>query len=367
MIEASPPPHPELLGLRPRRVCIVKPSALGDVVNAFPTLNAFRTLWPGARFTWVINKTLLSLVEGHPQIDDAIVYVRGSDGSLTTRLNNLRLLVRDLRRARFDVAIDLQGLLRSGLMTAATNAPVRIGLADAREGATWFYTHRVAPPGSREGAQAVDRLLAVARAFGADVSDPRAVVAIRDSDRDWARDALADVPRPRLALNLGARWETKRWRPAQFAEVARMAVEHRGAGLIALGAPEDRIYVDELIARLAPTPVADFCGRSSLPRLAALAEQSDLVLSNDTGPLHLAAATGTPVVGIYTCTSPELNGPFGPHSATVRSLVECAAGYHVRCPRKLECMTELDPDRVWRVVLRQLDRSISLQAESTAP
>jgi lipopolysaccharide heptosyltransferase II len=351
MTEPVRPLYPELRRLRPDRVCLIKPSALGDVVNAFPTLAALRTLWPGASFCWVINEGLRGLADGHPQVDRVLSYDRNRRG-----LRGFGRLLRDLRRERFDLAIDLQGLLRSGLMTAATGARVRVGLSDAREGASWFYTERVVPPGPREGAQAVDRLLSVAAAFGADLAvKPLPVVAITDPDRDWARRALAGVPRPRLGLNLGARWETKRWPPAHFAEVARRAVEARGVGLFALGAPEDRPLVEELMTRLAPTPVADFCGRTTLPQLAALAEQSDVIVSNDTGPLHLAAAVGNRVVGVYLCTSPDLNGPYGPRTEAVRSRVPCAGSYHVRCPYRLECMTELGPDRVWPVVLRQLD------------
>jgi ADP-heptose:LPS heptosyltransferase len=178
---------------------------------------------------------------------------------------------------------------------------------------------------------------------------------VGEADRAWAREALAGVPRPRLGVNLGARWETKRWPPGQFAEVARRAVEARGAGVVAVGAPEDVRFVDEFLARMAPTPVLNLCGRTTLPQLAALAGEVDVLVSNDTGPLHLAAAAGTRVVGVYTCTSPRANGPFGPLAASVATGVPCAAGYHVRCPHRLECMDDLGPDRVWPAVLAQLD------------
>ncbi|MBY0398561.1 MAG: glycosyltransferase family 9 protein, partial [Thermoleophilia bacterium] len=271
-------------------------------------------------------------------------------------LRRFGAFLRSLRAERFDLAIDLQGLLRSGLMTRATGAPVRVGLADAREGATWFYTHRVAPPGSHDEAHAVDRLLAVAAAFGAEIDRPAFRVAIGDGDEAWAAATLGPLPRPRLALNMGARWETKRWPPGHFAEVARRAVSDRGASLIALGAPEDRPFVDAFIRAVAPIPVLDLCGRLSLPALAAACRASDVVLSNDTGPLHLATAAGARVVGVYTCTSPRLNGPYGPKALTAETTVSCRASYLVHCAR-LDCMAELTPDRVWPLVLAQLDAS----------
>ncbi|MFO0951395.1 MAG: glycosyltransferase family 9 protein [Isosphaeraceae bacterium] len=353
---AFAPPIPELASLSPGRVCIIKPSALGDVVNAFPALASLRTLWPQAEIVWVVNTALRGLVDGHPHIDRVLDYDRKKAGSGLNGFRNFGRFLKSLRRERFDLTIDLQGLLRSGLMTAATGAPVRVGLRDAREGATWFYTHRVVPPGTRESAAAVDRLLSVARAFGGDVSDPSFAVAASSMDRAWARSVLEGLPRPRVALNLGARWETKRWPPRHFAELARRAVETYGAGLVAVGAPEDRPAVEELAERLAPIPLLDLCGRTTLPQLAALAEVCDLVISNDTGPLHLAVAAGARVVGVYTCTSALANGPYGPLALAAESQVWCKASYRVTCPR-LECMSELGPETVWPLVEAQLDRA----------
>lgn len=340
-------PVPELASLHPRRVCLIKPSALGDIVHALPALSTLRTLWPDAQLAWVVNRGLRGLLDGHPALDEVIPYERQG-----LALPAFVAFLRGLRRRRFDLTIDLQGLLRSGLMTAATGAPVRLGPRDAREGAALAYTHTYNAP--RATTHAVDRYLHAVGLFGADVSRPRFVVAMAEADREWARDALAHVPAPRLVLNVGARWETKRWPPRQFAEVARRAARERGAGLVAVGAPEDRPLVEALREALAPISVLDLCARTTLPQLAALAAESDVFLSNDTGPLHLAAAAGARVVGIYTCTSPELTGPYGLRAATVRSGVWCAPSYVRSCAR-LECMSELSPDRVWPVVRAQLD------------
>lgn len=340
--------------LNPGRICLIKPSALGDVVNALPVLAAMRRQWPGARISWVVNRSLRGLLDGHPALDEVIAYDRGRAKFSPAGLSRFAGFLRDLGRRGFDLTVDLQGLLRSGLMTYATGAAVRVGLADAREGAPWFYTHRVAPPGGRGEAHAVDRLLRLAEVFGADVSRPRFEVACGPDDRAWARAVLRDVPRPRLVLNLGARWATKRWPPEHFAAIARRAVDRFGAALVAVGAPEDAPLVDDLRARLGAIPVLDLCGRTTLPQLASIAAESDLVLSNDTGPLHLATAAGARVVGIYTCTSPALNGPYGPNATAVQSRIWCAGSYLKTCDR-LDCMRELTPDRVWPLVASQLE------------
>jgi ADP-heptose:LPS heptosyltransferase len=203
----------------------------------------------------------------------------------------------------------------------------------------------------------------VARQFGADDSEPRFNLPISDQARRWAATTVAGVPRPRIILNLGARWLTKRWPPEHFAAIGRLAADRRGAGLIAVGAAGDRPLVDALARQLAPIPLLDLCGRTRLQEFAALCRESDVVVSNDTGPLHLAAAVGARVVGIYTCTSPELTGPYGAKAAAVRTGVWCAASFRKNCGR-LDCMSELEPARVWPVVMRQLDAGAMLPREA---
>ena len=341
----------EVRRLEPHTICIIKPSSLGDVVHSLPILPVLRNLFPLSQITWVVNHAFRSLLEGHPDIDRVIAFERGGSGITARGVATTGWLCRQLLRERYDLTIDLQGLLRSGLMTASTRAKVRVGMADAREGAGWFYTHRVDAP--RKELHAVDRVMQVAQALGADVSSPSFLVPIRESDVSWAERTLAAVPRPRLVLNLGARWLTKRWPPEHFAEVARRAVGEFGAGLVAVGSSADRTLAEELRRHLGPLGLLDLSGKTSLLQLAAVARQADLFLSNDTGPLHLAAAAGARVVGIYTCTEPRLTGPYGPHATSVRSCVWCAPSFRKTCKR-LDCLTELSPDRVWPAVRRSL-------------
>ena len=151
----------------------------------------------------------------------------------------------------------------------------------------------------------------LAEVFGADVGEPRFVVPLGAEDRAWARALLRDVPRPRLMLNLGASWKTKRWPPEHFAAIARRAYETRGAGLVAIGSAEDSPLVAELRGCLDPIPVLDLCGRTTLRQVAALAAESDLVLSNDSGPLHLARPpaagwSGSIPAPALNCTGPTV-------------------------------------------------------------
>ena len=211
-------------------------------------------------------------------------------------------LFRALHAGRFDLTIDLQGLLRSALMTAATGARGRVEWPTRRRVRRWFYTDVVDAP--RLGLHAVKRVQRMIDALGADAAQPRFKIPIAAADRLWARKTVVEVPSPRIILNVGARWPTKRWPPEHFAEIGRRARDEFGAGLIAVGAAGDRPLVDALTRRLESGSVLDVCGRTSLMQLAALASEADLLISNDTGPLHLAAASGARVLGVFTCTSP---------------------------------------------------------------
>ena len=353
-----------LAELEPERVCLIKPSALGDVVHATPVLAALRDRWPHAHLAWVINRGLAPLINGLSELDEVILFDRAGSAAGPRGWLQAAGFFQSLRRKKFDLTIDLQGLLRSGLMTAATRAPIRVGLTSAREGSIHCYTHKIAPqPGT---VHAVDRYADVARALGATIKTPRFLVSISPTDRAWAEQTLAHLPGPRLVVNVGARWVTKRWPPEQFAEVARLAVKEQGASIIAVGAPEDQPTVDALrLALGGDAPWLDLCGRTSLPQLAAVAARSDVVLSNDTGPLHLAVAAGARVVAVFTCTVPELTGPYGPLVDVVKSEIWCAGSCVKTCSR-MECMTELTVNRVWRAVAKQLDQVQELRRPSAA-
>jgi lipopolysaccharide heptosyltransferase II len=335
----------------PRRVCLIKPSSLGDVVHATPVFQALRALWPTSQFTWVVNRGLEGLLEGLPGLDRVLIFDRRAAGrGLGGAVCFLRFLA-ELRKQEFDLAIDLQGLLRSGLMALSTGAAVRVGLAEAREGARHFYTHRV--PSNREQPHAVDRLMSVARFLGAPEQEPRFAVACPEADRLCVEHQLAGLARPRLVLNLGARWPTKRWPPESFAQIAIQAFQQLKASIIVVGAPEDSAARDAFKHALGDLPFLDLCGATTLPQLAAVSRVCDLFLSNDTGPMHVAAASGARVLGVFTCTSPEKTGPYGARASVVRSKIWCAGSLLKTCSR-MECMSELRPQRVWNEVKRLL-------------
>lgn len=334
--------------LNPRRICLVKPSALGDVVQTLPTLAGLRARWPDAHIAWVVNRPLSPLLESIDELDAVIPF----DRHLPTakRPGSYFRLWRELRANRFDLVLDLQGLMRSGLMTWATAAPTRVGMKNAREGATAAYTHAIDVP---RDMPAVQRYWKLATALGCQGDPPS--LSPQPSDEDWA-DAqrhLSALPRPWIAIHPGAQWETKRWGVERFAAVAHRASEQYGASTIILGGPDETELCDEfeqrlqeLAAKNGSIPRINLAGRTSLTKLAAMSAKADLFLSGDTGPMHLAAAMGTPTVAVFTCTSPLRAGPHGQGHRIVATCVSCAASYLKTCPT-MHCRDELTPDRVW--------------------
>jgi heptosyltransferase I len=327
----------------PERIALIKPSALGDIVHSLPVLTALRRHFPAAQIAWVVNRAYAPLLYNHPDLNEIIPFDRGAmRGGLIAGGMSFARFLHDLPKRRFDLVIDLQCLLRTGLMTLATRASVRIGLASAREGATMCYTHRV--DDRTDVTHAVERYWRVAEALG-ECSHKAFHVPIQAEARAWARERLQSFPRPWLAVGVGSRWLTKRWPPEHFAALARLTHEKFGGTSVFVGSPEEAPLADQSAALLSG-PVARLTGKTTLPQLVALLAECDAMIANDTGPLHLAVALGRPVVAPYTCTLIEKTGPFGQGERAVSTSIWCRGSYLKTCPR-MECMAELTPDRLW--------------------
>jgi len=339
---------------RARRIALLKPSALGDIVHSLPVLTALRRRYPRAYIAWVVNHSYEALLQGHPDLDATIPFHRGAaESGLFKSIWTYGEFIRRFRREDFDLVIDLQGLLRSGLITSSSGAARKVGLSSAREGASWFYTD-VVPVADFNAIHAVDRYWLVAEAFGAGSGPKVFRVPIPAAERRWAAELLRDCPRPWIALGVGSRWMTKRWPPEHFAVLAGRAYRFAGGTAIFVGG-RDETPLARAAAEHFPGPTRDLTGRTTLPQLTAILNLADVMIANDTGPLHLAAALGRPVVAPYTCTKVLLNGPYGAARGAVESRVWCQGHYIKRCDR-LECMAELTPDRLWPVLQDILQR-----------
>lgn len=336
-----------------RRILFIKPSSLGDIVHAMPTLAALRERFPHAEVTWLVKRQWASLVEVIDGVDHVCVVEQGLMGWLGR--------VPDLRAAGFDLVVDLQGLFRSGAMAWLTGCSRRVGFANAREGSLWLYTHRVAVPTS--SMHAVDRYLLVAEALGAArPSVPRFDFLDRPEDRQAAEALLTAVgvsaSSSWIAMNVSARWETKRWPPQQFAEAADRLANVLGIPIVFMGGPAERPETRAVMA-LMRTKAVDLTGQTPVGWLPGLLRRAAVLVTNDSGPMHIAAGVGTPVVALFGPTDPVKTGPYGPGHVVLSHAVECRPCFRRECSRavRLECLTGVTAEQVVQAVQRQLERA----------
>jgi len=313
------------------RIALVKLSSLGDVVHALPLAATLRAARPAARLTWIVERREAAILREHPALDDVIVAdTRGwrrarSAGALAAALGGVRALRRQLAAARFDVAIDAQGLIKSGVLVGATRARVRVGFARGvvREPLSAIFTtaHVTPPPDARH---VVDQYLALLGALG--ITDRRHEFHLPSSATaetridEWLA-AAGIKPRRRLAiLNPGAGRADKRWPIGHFATLARRMVDDGGAQVvITFGPGEEDLARGIASATTAAGPGVTLAPPTDLDTLLALLRRASVVVAGDTGPLHLAAALGTPCVGLFGPTSAARNGPYGDAHRTLSS------------------------------------------------
>ncbi len=338
-----------------QRILIIKPSSLGDIIHALPVLAALRAAQPDAHIAWLTSTSFVSLLDGHPLLDEVIPFDRRHYGRMlrSPRASlDFAKFVRELRSRRFDVVLDLQGLFRSGFLTYASGARVRVGFAHAREFAPRFYTQCVRCPEQLE--HAVDKNIHLAREFGLVLERPSFPLGLRDAELNAARALLCqrrdEAVTRFVAVIPGTRWVTKQWRMERLVEVIN-GLDSDGLGpCVLLGSPADRAATDQIIADVG-MPVIDLVGRTSLRELAALLALADAVLCHDSGPMHIAAALNKPLVAIFGPTNPARTGPYSDTARVVTLDLECAPCYRRQCPlAHHRCMQDLSAETVLRHV-----------------
>jgi heptosyltransferase I len=334
-------PPAELKSRDFRKILLIKLSAVGDVVQTIPLLNALRRRYPTAQIDWLVKPALAELLRENPAIS-SIIEFGGEDGSF---VNYARLAGR-LRANAYDLVLDMQGQLRTALFVLATGAPVRIGFdrprasvwdasprefpaearkhawQGAREGSWLAYTHHIPIP--TLDIHAVDRYLSIGPMLGfpasqPDFSFPLAQEASKRVEALLRERGLAGAPL--LTIAPGTIWETKHWGTEKFADVAQHFLR-KGFAVALMGSRRERAVCED-VARLAPGAV-DIAGETTLAELAALIRRSTISVTNDSGPMHLAVALERPVVGIFGPTDPVWIGPYGHPDNALRAGVPCS-------------------------------------------
>jgi len=330
-----------------KNILIIKPSSFGDIVQALPVAAHLRSAWPGARISWLVNTQYRRLLEHNPCIDDLFLFQRhlwSAQRNLPEAISSFARLCRHLYGARFDAVLDLQGLFRSGFLTAVTGAPIRAGFSNARECARLFYTSRVDVPDQEM--HAVDRYLLVAEALGGRRGEVTFPLGVGEEEDAWA----AQVVRPRrprgraplVGLSPSARWKTKRWPHECCARVGDLLAA-KGFELIIIGGPAGE---GKEIVRLMKGRAHALDWITDPLKMAALLKRLDVLVTTDSGPMHLAAALGIPVVALFGPTNHHRTGPYGARHRVICSPVDCRPCYRRDCARDPHCMSAIRAETV---------------------
>lgn len=338
------------------RVLIVKLSAIGDVVHTLPALNALRRHRPKAHITWLVEEAAADLIRGHAAIDQVLVsrrklWARGlRSGGWQSHLREMRAFLRQLRATRYDMVIDFQANLKGAALIALTRANRKIGFGRGMTHQEYSYLALNAKiPMVGMHVHALKRGLMLMEAIG--VPGPRVEydLPVDRSARDRAARLVAEnrsIHDGRLvAINPMAQWDTKLWTPDKFADLADRLIADYGADIFFSGAPTDAQTIAG-ITRLMKHRAANLAGQTTLIELAALFESMDFVISTDTGPMHIAAAVGTPVVALFGPTAQWRTGPYGEGHRIVFKTVACRPCFKRRCDH-VRCMRSITVDDVF--------------------
>ncbi|UCD34863.1 MAG: lipopolysaccharide heptosyltransferase I [Nitrospiraceae bacterium] len=330
---------------------IIKPSSLGDIVHALPFLKAVKDSFPEAQVDWVVSKDLMGVLEGNPLIHRLIPIDKDSwkrAGNLLRTVKELSSLRKTLKTGQYDIVVDLQGLLRSGLIGFFTPAAKKVGFADAREGSTFFYDTRVETPSP---AHAVDRSLAAARAVGAEPGKALFPLQTGQKAQERVRQLLGGI-KDYAVIVPSARWESKRWPAEKFASLT----EKIGITSVVAGSRGDAAIAESIRSHSSGT-VIDLCGRTNLQELVALISGARALISNDSGPLHIAAALNVPLIAVFGPTDPAKTGPYGWQSnkkmKVVSAGVPCSPCRRRTC-RDMRCMGEISAEDVYQALKEYL-------------
>ncbi len=333
--EAGKPLMPSSLH-RFRKILIVKPSSLGDIIHALPILNAVKTALPDSEVHWVVAKGFEGVLQGHPMIKRLWVIYKENwkrPSRFISTVSELGKLFRGLGFEKYDLVIDLQGLLRSGLITAMSGAALRVGFSDARELSPFFYNLKVR---GGTGIHAVDRYLKLASLIGIDTDGI-----------DFPLPLIQDTFHPEgpyYVVVPGARWSTKRWPVEYFVDV----IKALPATAVIIGSSED-VDIAGTIALNTEGHSINMAGKTDLKKLFSIIKGASFMLSNDSGPMHIGAALSVPVYAVFGPTSEVLTGPYGDGHMVFRADIDCSPCFRKTCAT-VRCMREITPGQVVKAI-----------------
>jgi len=331
----------------PQRILVILLGAIGDVTRALPLLSRLRRAYPQAHIAWAVEPAAAPLLDYHPALDEILLYQR-SRGSQT-----FLPFLRTVRNHHFDLVLDLQRHLKSGLVSLWSRAPVRLGFhrSNTKEGNWLFNTHTIeaVPDFSLKLAQ----YLKFADALGLPDDGVRFDLRLRPAEEQKVETLLAGTIHPFAAFFLGSRWPSRFWFPQATAEVARVLQQEYGMGIVLVGGPSEVAFAQQ-VSEAMGTAVTNLSGKTSLRDLIGVFSRARFALGPDSGPMHIAAATDIPVISLWGATSPLRSAPWGSEAFVIRGEAACSPCYVRRCPIGRACMRRITPGQVLEVVQKIL-------------
>jgi heptosyltransferase-1 len=327
------------------KILILKPSSLGDVIHALPVLRHLRRAFPSAQIHWWIEKSISGILEGDPDLDGVHLFNRKNWASKKGILE-LWKNMQDIRSEHFDWVIDLQGLARSGIVAWLANGGLTIGVEDTREHAYSLYDISVPRPTPQT--HAVDWYLEVLKPLGVNTTGVFEWLPPKVTTQQYLSRTHSFFEKPYLALVPGARWTNKRWPSSHFRElIGAEAEKNKDLNFVILGGFDDRTLASQISVGL-DGRVIDLTGRTTLLQLVEIIRKARGIVTNDTGPMHIAAAVNTPMTALFGPTNPNRTGPYLHLDSVLQLPVYCSPCMKSDCsnPDYMACLKGLTSKNV---------------------
>ena len=344
-------------------ILIVKLSAIGDVIHTLPALNAVRNYYPNANITWLVEEDAAPLIQGHEALDRVIVSKRKRWLKSLRSLSFLNTVqevcgfIKVLRDTRYDMILDFQALLKSGILIAFARGRRKIGFGkglEHMEHSYIFLNERI--PAVDMEIHALSRGMMLIDGVGIPTNEVEYKLPVSDHDRKKIYELMKqhgiNGAKSLIAINPVAKWETKLWPNKKLAELADMLIDQQDMEIVFTGGVKDYSIIQTITSSMKGRAI-NFAGKTTLRELAALYEKAALVISTDTGPMHLAAAVGTPVVALFGPTASWRTGPYGTGHQVITAELECSPCFKRRC-ETTDCMYQISVEQVLNGVQKVL-------------
>jgi len=338
-------------------ILIVKLSAIGDVIHTLPSLAALRKLYPEAHITWVVEEAAAGLVNNHPLLDAVLISRRKSwikylgKGEFSRPLREMRAFLRELRKRPYDLVIDFHGLLKSALIVLLSGGKRKLGYDSMQELSGLFYNEKIPEDMNKH---AVDRYLDFPRHLGAKIAKAQFILPSDNAAQARIQSLLEKYHlenKKFIAVNPVAYWETKLWNDEKFAGLADLIKTKLNMEVVFTGS--EKRSIEKITTRMQEKAV-NLAGETTLPELAYLYQKALLLVTTDSGPMHLAAAVGTPVVALFGPTDPQRTGPYGDGHIIIRADLPCSPCLLKKCPTR-KCMQDILPEQVMAAIKGKLE------------